>query len=80
VETISPYLEILFGFLHDASTEIIVALIAVLIWYRIGRLGKSIRAMNSENLSKLELFVDSEKSLHDRLESVLAEIREFKSR
>jgi hypothetical protein len=36
--------------------------------------------MNSENLSRLELFVDSEKSLHDRLESVLAEIRELKSR
>lgn len=80
MDAVIPYLDLIIGFIDSARTEIVIAIAGLLIWIRIGLLGKSLRTQQEENLAKAEFFVASEHSLHERLESLLMEIRELKSR
>lgn len=80
METAIPNLDLIFGFLETARTDIVIVVIGLLIWLRIGFLGRTLRTQQEQNLAKLELFVTSEHSLHERLEAVLVEIRELKTR
>ena len=80
MEAVIPYLELIPAFFDRAGTEIAVAVAALLIWVRIGWLGKSLRDLNEKNLAKAELFSVSEQGIHDRIETLLAEVRELKAR
>ncbi|WP_282609249.1 hypothetical protein [Pelagibius sp. Alg239-R121] len=80
MEAITPYLDVITAFFDGAATEIVLVIAALLIWLRIGRLDKSLRELNEKNLAKAELFAVSEQGLHERIEAVLAEVRELKSR
>lgn len=80
MDAVTPYLELIPSFFEMAGTEIVVALAALLIWIRIGRLNKAMRELNEKNLAKAELFAASEQGLHERMETLLAEVRELKSR
>ncbi len=80
MDAVIPNLDLIFGFVEAARTEIVIFLIGLLIWLRVGLLGRSLRAQQERNLEKLELFVASEHSLHERLEAILIEIRELKAR
>ncbi len=75
-----PNLDLIFEFVGNASTEIVIALAGLLIWVRVGMIGRALRLQQKENLAKAELFIASEHSLHERLEAVLTEIREQKIR
>ncbi|TQV80402.1 hypothetical protein [Denitrobaculum tricleocarpae] len=80
MDTVIPNLDLIFEFAGNASTEIVVALAGILIWIRVGMLGRAMRLQQKANLAKAELFIASEHSLHERLEAVLTEIREQKIR
>ncbi len=80
MDTVISNLDLILGFIETARTEIVILLIGLLIWLRVGLLGRSLRAQQERNLEKLELFVASEHSLHERLEAILIEIRELKAR
>ena len=80
MEAVIPYLNMIPAFLETAGTEIVIALAALLIWIRIGRLNRSLHELNEKNLAKAELFAASEQGLHERMETLLAEVRELKSR
>lgn len=79
MDAVIPNLDLIFGFFETARTEIVIAVVGFTIWVRIGLLGKSLRAQQERNLAKVELFVTSEQSLHERLEAILIEIRGQKS-
>ncbi len=80
MDAVTPYLDLAPAFLEMAGTEIVIALAALLIWIRIGRLNRTLHELNEKNLAKAELFATSEQALHERMETLLAEVRELKSR
>lgn len=80
MDALTPYLNMIPAFLETAGTEIVIAFAALLIWLRIGRLNKTLHQLNEKNLAKAELFAVSEQGLHERMETLLAEVRELKSR
>lgn len=80
MDAITPYLNLIPAFLDSASTEIAIILAALLIWFRIGGLKKTLHELNEKNLAKAQLFAASEQGLHERMETLLAEVRELKSR
>ena len=80
MDALTPYLNMIPAFLETAGTEIVIAFAALLIWLRIGRLNKALHELNEKNLAKAELFAASEQGLHERMETLLAEVRELKSR
>ncbi len=75
MEIVTPYLSQLAAFVDSSRTEIVIVLVGLLIWFRLGMISKAIREQQEKTLSKAELFISAEQALHERIEQILKEIR-----
>ena len=80
MDALLPNLNLISEFIANARTEIVVVLTGLLLWVRTALLARQLRRQQAQSLAKADLFVASEHSLHERLESLLTEVRELKAK